>query len=198
MSEFEEFLEIYNIYRDHVKHEDTLLNQRLNFLIASQSFLFIPYFTVLKEFISNDSDLVLLSIILFLICCLGYFIKILTESSIQGFVDASSAINQQWKTEYLKSNSHVQTKGYNTETENNIQIDKDELADSTNLAFLTFSNFSIDNFNKTIPNIRYENNNQDIKNQINIFRNQMPRWLKIIWCILFVVSLIFLLIYKYC
>ncbi len=192
MSEFKEFLEIYNIYRDHIKHEDTLLNQRLNFLITSQSFLFIIYFALFKDIATHLGTN---CILLCSICFLGYFMNILTESSIQGFVDASSAINQQWKTEYLKKSKIVETKRYDSKTKRNIQIEKEDLEHSTNLAFLTLNTKDLIT---TIPNIRYENDDKHINTQIQKYRDQMPVWFLRIWGVLFVAPLIFLLMQTYC
>ncbi len=184
--QFKEFLAIYQIYRDHVKHEDTLLNQRLSFLIASQSFLFVPYFMVLRDCISNEHNNGYDSFLLLLICFLGVLINLLTESSIQAFIDASSAIGQQWKTKYLKSPyCIIKPKGYNPDPDikdHEIEIGKNDLDKSTNLAFLTFGS---NDDQTTIPNIRYENNSEFLKRRVNCLTNKMPYWFILIWLILF-------------
>jgi hypothetical protein len=45
----EEFNRLYDALRDQVKHEDDLIGQRINWFVASQSFLFSAYAIVLSN-----------------------------------------------------------------------------------------------------------------------------------------------------
>ena len=223
---FKDFLEIYQIYRDHVKHEDTLGNQRLSFFIASQSFLFFPYFNILKDYQRhgyNGFD----TFLLIVICVLGWWVSHLVEPSIKGFVSASHNINLIWKRHYLAKLNQETNDFYkcesgteaNKETEankngllfflgrlfycevisypenttlrsivNNQEINNNsnnkKIEESPNLSFLSINQI-------TIPNIRHENNNKQLRDNVDNFTNKIPHWFKLIWIVLLIISLIF-------
>lgn len=92
--EYNNLIETYQIYREHIKHEDTLGNQRISILIATQSFLFFPYFSILgKAELYNFYY----PILLLLICGLGIFINWLIKPSIEAFVKSADHINERCK-----------------------------------------------------------------------------------------------------
>ncbi len=178
--QFKEFLDLYQIYRDHVKHEDDLGNQRLNFFIASQSILFFPYFEVLKEFGSKEYqpyDLCLL----ILICILGLIISCLTEASVRGFVDASSAIALIWKKKYLPRQVRISLKDYKYVPQAKDIKPIDSIEDKDKLSFLVINN-------QTFPNIRYENPSENLNWRIKFFSNNLPYWFMAIWGFLLALS----------
>lgn len=59
-------LKIYEAYRNRIQHEDNLINQRISYLLVSQSFLLGPYvvsFTVNKQNVSDPQALYYLQLI---------------------------------------------------------------------------------------------------------------------------------------
>ncbi|MDJ0744096.1 MAG: hypothetical protein QNJ32_12110 [Xenococcaceae cyanobacterium MO_167.B27] len=179
---FKYFLQIYQIYRDHVKHEDTLGNQRLTFFIASQSLLFIPYFTILKDYQFYSVDTVLLIVI----CALGWWISDLVEPSIQGFVSASHNINSIWKQEHLEkltNKAFVECYSYNEQKSQIEEISRNKIKNSENLSFFKINQ-------KIIPNIRYENNEPKLRDSMNFKTNKIPFRFKQIWMLLLFFSII--------
>ncbi|MGA9546355.1 MAG: hypothetical protein WBS14_01525 [Rhodomicrobium sp.] len=85
-----EAIALYNVYRDYVKHEDTLMNVRMTWFLTTQAFLFSCYallnqkrlsagtFELVRswqEFIGDPTDLKFKfgTIILTLICFFGFF-----------------------------------------------------------------------------------------------------------------------------
>ncbi len=205
-----DFLELYQIYRDHIKHEDTLGNQRISYFIASQSFLFFPYFNVLKDYKENGYNWYDLSL-LTLICLLGIGSSFFARHSIKAFVDAADAIGRQWKKRYLltkENSSNRNTKFYRyndqkglTEFPNKIQLYNDETKENKSVCRRLFNdkklehNLSfIENNNQVIPNIRYENPSSFLVAAIIKFSNKIPAWFISIWIILLLFSVVLWLI----
>jgi hypothetical protein len=179
--------DLYDIYRDHIKHEDNLGNARINILLASQSFLFFPYFSILKDYRNNGYsgyD----SLLLFGICSLGIGINVIVRPSVRGFIDASSHIGNVWKDKISKTKNDSMRRY-------DIKLDKlaTQAQDSPKKPNSKRKNEDIGFIDidtkehNPIPNIRYENPTARLRLQMQFFTNQLPLWLIIIWIALFII-----------
>lgn len=168
--DWKNFIEVYQIYRDHIKHEDTLGNQRINILIASQSFLFIAFFRVLGKYADcKNENLFILCILLILICILGISINELIKPAIQAFRKAREKRVEQWeiflKEKHLENTNNIIEYKYNEKTIN-------------------------------IPDIRYEVGD-DLKTDLNKGFNKIYNWFTHLWILLIIIAIVSALIISF-
>ena len=188
-----EFLEKYSIYRDHIKHEDNLANQRLSFFIASQSFLLFPYFSILKDYKANGYNCYDL-FLLFIVCCLGLFLSSAITPAIQGFVDATSAINRVWKLYYLQSwIKHGEMSAFKYGKDDKEEQD-DKLLD-TDITDISKDDLAFLKVNKVpksliLPNIRHESSNKKVNDGFFKCFYAIPKWFRFIWILFFIIPLL--------
>lgn len=180
--EFDEFKEIYSIYRDHIKHEDTLGNQRLSYFIASQSFLFFPYFATYKDYRANGYNGFDCTLLV-MICVIGFLLSFSSRNSVRAFVVAADEIAKQWKTNYWHEKDEDETKecpkfSWHERTE---EIKEKDFKNS--IAFIKIKE-------KVIPNIRYETNSKFLLRGIRYFAHRLPVWFMGIWGLLFSLTII--------
>ena len=111
-----EAIALYNVYRDYVKHEDTLMNVRMTWFLTTQAFLFSCYallnqkrisagaFEVVRsweEFSGGVTDLKFKfsTVILTLICFFGYFTARRSYISVRAASLAVMALRRKWDSE---------------------------------------------------------------------------------------------------
>ena len=89
------FNDIYNLIDKRIEQEDLLLNQRINFLLLSETFIFLAYFQISSSLGSNNTDnLYELSLI---ICIIGIFVSLFLAPSIASAVDSIKYYQMIWK-----------------------------------------------------------------------------------------------------
>jgi len=123
-----EAIAIYNVYRDYVKHEDTLMNVRMTWFLTMQAFLFSCYallnqkrisagnFELIRswqEFIGDITDMKFKFsiIILMLICFFGYFTARRSYISVRAASLAIVALRSKWDTEFAQNGAFLSLPG---------------------------------------------------------------------------------------
>lgn len=113
--------ETYDVYRDYLKHEDNLINNRMTWLILSQSFFFTAFalaigrLTVVDPLIADQIGLFLKSL-----AVLGMVVAGATCLSVVAALTAIEGLRQRWK-------KHSQT----NDTNETYTIEKSLLPDLT-------------------------------------------------------------------
>jgi hypothetical protein len=91
-------LDIYNIVREQIEHEDNLITQRLSWLVASQSFLFTAYAILVNA--SQTSKLPILELkqvqVFHLIPMVGFVSGVLIYVSILAGILAMARLRTHW------------------------------------------------------------------------------------------------------
>jgi hypothetical protein len=101
--------EMYNLYRDYLKHEDSLVNNRMSWFSSYQSFLLSAYLASLSSTAllrskivgqSTESALVIVAICLLtiVICSIGAQVSLHATDSIDAADKAIDALAKKWKT----------------------------------------------------------------------------------------------------
>jgi hypothetical protein len=90
-------LEVYEVYRDYLKHEDNLINNRMTWLILSQSFFFTTYALALSR-LSDARAETQEQIELFLnsVAMLGIVVGFATCMSILAALNAIEGLRRRW------------------------------------------------------------------------------------------------------
>jgi hypothetical protein len=86
--------ELYKIIRDQIVHEDNLVNQRLNWILFSQSFLFAAFFTIWSVGFNQKNEGIL--ILNFFLPFIGTAFSFFGIMSIIGAFKALSNLRQFW------------------------------------------------------------------------------------------------------
>jgi len=114
---------LYEIYRDYIEHEDTLLNVRMTWFLTTQAFLFSSYALLNQDKIKSntfyfvDSINAMLDriitfhfcfniIIMMLICFFGYFTARRSFISIRATSLAIESLKEKWEKDILQGNNH--------------------------------------------------------------------------------------------
>ena len=115
-----EAIALYNVYRDYVKHEDTLMNVRMTWFLTTQAFLFSCYallnqkrlsagtFELVRswqEFVGDPTDLKFKfgTLILTLICFFGFFTARRSYISVRAASLAVVALRSKWDAELAQN-----------------------------------------------------------------------------------------------
>lgn len=94
--------EFYDRLRDHIKHEDNLINQRLSWFLGFQGLFVVSFGTVLEKGNQEPTKLVLL--VLIIICVIGYLTCIPSIINVSSAVRSISELNKQWISMYRDDN----------------------------------------------------------------------------------------------
>jgi hypothetical protein len=100
---FDHLTELYKVYRDYMKHEDDLLNQRTTWLLVIQGFLFATL-AVLGEWVSPKdplSDLLRTErlYLIYVLVGVGIFIAVAAFISILAANEAIDSLQEKWEKE---------------------------------------------------------------------------------------------------
>jgi hypothetical protein len=115
-----EAIALYNVYRDYMKHEDTLMNVRMTWFLTTQAFLFSCYallnqkrisagnFELVRswqEFIGDITDPKFRfgALILMLICFFGFFTARRSYISVRAASLAIVALRSRWDAEFAQN-----------------------------------------------------------------------------------------------
>ena len=110
-----EAIALYNVYRDYIKHENTLMNVRMTWFLTTQAFLFSSYALLNQKRISagafeavrsweefsgiTDLKFKFSTVILTLICFFGYFTARRSYISVRAASLAVMALRRKWDSE---------------------------------------------------------------------------------------------------
>ena len=121
-----EAIALYNVYRDYVKHENTLMNVRMTWFLTTQAFLFSSYallnqkrisagnFELIRswqEFIGGITDLKFKFFILMLIRFFGYFAARRSYISVRAASLAIIALRSKWDAEFARRGPFISLPG---------------------------------------------------------------------------------------
>ncbi|MEO1104012.1 MAG: hypothetical protein AAFW98_09835 [Pseudomonadota bacterium] len=89
--------EVYDVYRDYLKHEDSLINNRMTWLILSQSFFFTTYALAIGR-LSAAEEPIRTQIETFLnaVATLGIIVGFATCMSILAALNAIEGLKRRW------------------------------------------------------------------------------------------------------
>ena len=90
-------IDLYNIYREYIKHENTLINNRISWLTTIQGFLFAAFGLIIKNghepIISGEKVSCFLRVIAFV----GAAVSVLTFISALGAIKSIDKLEISWK-----------------------------------------------------------------------------------------------------
>jgi len=94
--------EFYDRLRDHIKHEDSLINQRLNWFLGFQGLFVVSFGSVLEK--GNQELHGLVPSVLIFLCTVGYFTCIPSIINVSSAVRSISELNKKWISMYRDEN----------------------------------------------------------------------------------------------
>jgi len=89
---------LYDRLRDHIKHEDNLINQRLSWFLGFQGLFIVAFGTILAkdEAILAKNKPELLTLVLFLLCFIGYATCISSIVSVNAAISSIIELKRKW------------------------------------------------------------------------------------------------------
>lgn len=91
-----EKIELYDLIRKQIQHEDTLVNQRLTWLLYSQAFLFTFFYTLFTTILKQFEVIVIVLNVLIAISFFGVILCLLAIGSILGAYKAIKHLRDFW------------------------------------------------------------------------------------------------------
>jgi hypothetical protein len=89
-------IELYDLIRKHIQHEDSLVNQRLTWLLYSQAFLFTFFYTLFTTILKQDEVIDIVLRVLVAISFFGVVLCVLAIGSIWGAYQAIKHLRDFW------------------------------------------------------------------------------------------------------
>lgn len=88
--------ELYEMIRKQIEHEDTLVNQRLIWLMLSQAFLFTAFSTILRDIILNNWPNSIYVNIPLIIAIVGFLLSLFSFSGILAAFQSLRHLRETW------------------------------------------------------------------------------------------------------
>jgi len=98
LSNFENVVKIFNLYRDYVKHEDELINRRMSWNLTLQGFLFAAY-GVTVQVLSKATEHMIIAVLvlLYVIPALGAVVAFLGWRGVKAAQTAIEGLCKRWE-----------------------------------------------------------------------------------------------------